>query len=117
MSQVEKKPPDSPTTQAQASAARGDVREETPETLTGLRVTPAQKSAAGLSAAVVSLRHVWGEMGVVRGTRALLALNQDGGFDCMSCAWADPDGPRHTLEFCENGAKALAWEGDTDRVG
>ena len=31
--------------------------------------------------------------------------------------WADPDEGRHTVEFCENGAKALAWEGDTDRVG
>ena len=35
----------------------------------------------------------------------------------MSCAWADPDKQRHIVEFCENGAKALAGEGDTDRIG
>ncbi|HWH97687.1 MAG TPA: FdhF/YdeP family oxidoreductase, partial [Pseudolysinimonas sp.] len=31
------------------------------------------------------------------------------GFDCMSCAWPDP-GHRNTLEFCENGMKAVTWE-------
>ncbi|MBB3917306.1 molybdopterin-dependent oxidoreductase alpha subunit [Rhizobium fabae] len=28
---------------------------------------------------------------------------------CVSCAWAKPAKP-HPLEFCENGAKATAWE-------
>jgi molybdopterin-dependent oxidoreductase alpha subunit len=28
---------------------------------------------------------------------------------CVSCAWAKPAQP-HPLEFCENGAKATAWE-------
>lgn len=28
---------------------------------------------------------------------------------CVSCAWAKPAKP-HSLEFCENGAKATAWE-------
>jgi molybdopterin-dependent oxidoreductase alpha subunit len=32
---------------------------------------------------------------------------------CVSCAWAKPAKP-HPLEFCENGAKATAWE-ITDR--
>ncbi len=49
-------------------------------------------------------------MGVARGVRALLALNQVDGFDCQSCAWPSPDADRHTFEFCENGAKALADE-------
>ena len=56
-------------------------------------------------------------MGLSRGLRGLLALNQPGGIDCMSCAWADPDQGRGIVEFCENGVKALAWEGDTDRAG
>ncbi|HEV3416726.1 MAG TPA: molybdopterin-dependent oxidoreductase, partial [Pirellulales bacterium] len=127
MSQLEVKPQDqhreapgpsvdSATAAAPATHGNG-VREQPPEASTGLRVTPMKTWAAGMPGVVAVMRHVWGEMGVVRGTRALLALNQEGGIDCMSCAWADPDGARSTVEFCENGAKALAWEGDTDRVG
>ena len=50
------------------------------------------------------------EQGVlVKGSAALLAMNHPEGFDCPGCAWPDP---RHTssFEFCENGAKAVAWE-------
>ena len=36
-------------------------------------------------------------------------MNQKDGFDCMSCAWPDPE-HRKTAEFCENGAKAVTWE-------
>jgi formate dehydrogenase major subunit len=47
----------------------------------------------------------------------LLRLNQAEGFDCMSCAWPDPEvGHRHTAEFCENGAKAVAEEATTARA-
>ncbi len=35
--------------------------------------------------------------------------NRDGGFMCVSCAWAKPH-PPHLFEFCENGAKATAWD-------
>src|ERR1051326_5173337 len=92
------------------------VRAEPPEEFTDLRVSTPPVAAAGLPAVAATRRHVWGEMGFVRGLRALLAMNQKGGFDCMSCAWPDPDGPRHAAEFCENGAKALTFEGDTDRI-
>jgi anaerobic selenocysteine-containing dehydrogenase len=35
----------------------------------------------------------------------------------MSCAWPDPDpGHRHTAEFCENGAKAVAEEATPARA-
>ena len=35
----------------------------------------------------------------------------------MSCAWPDPEvGHRHTAEFCENGAKAVAEEATRDRA-
>ncbi|HEY0651153.1 MAG TPA: CbbBc protein, partial [Phenylobacterium sp.] len=46
---------------------------------------------------------------VVEGGRTLLHANQPDGFDCPGCAWPDP---KHTssFEFCENGAKAVAWE-------
>lgn len=35
--------------------------------------------------------------------------NKPDGYMCVSCAWAKPAKP-HQLEFCENGAKATAWE-------
>ncbi|MCX8254773.1 putative oxidoreductase; putative molybdoenzyme [Beijerinckiaceae bacterium RH AL1] len=39
----------------------------------------------------------------------MLKQNKTHGFMCVSCAWAKPAKP-HTFEFCENGAKATAWE-------
>lgn len=41
--------------------------------------------------------------------KALARQNKPGGFSCVSCAWAKPSDP-HPAEFCENGAKATAWE-------
>ena len=45
----------------------------------------------------------------ITGAQALLKQNKPGGFACVSCAWAKPEHP-HPAEFCENGAKATAWE-------
>ncbi|HEY0321350.1 MAG TPA: FdhF/YdeP family oxidoreductase [Pyrinomonadaceae bacterium] len=87
-----------------------------PEELEGLSVKPPSKVAGGIPAVVVALKHAWGEMGVVRGTRTLLELNQKGGFDCPGCAWPDPDGERSHAEFCENGAKHVADEATKKRV-
>lgn len=53
---------------------------------------------------------------MIRGTHALLKINQIDGFDCQSCAWPSPDRNRHMAEFCENGAKALAHEATRQRV-
>src|ERR1700709_1928558 len=53
---------------------------------------------------------------LLRGNRALLSMNKPGGFDCPSCAWPDPDRP-HVAEYCENGAKAVAWEPTKKRTG
>ena len=39
----------------------------------------------------------------------LMNQNKPRGFSCPSCAWAKPAAP-HVFEFCENGAKATAWE-------
>jgi molybdopterin-dependent oxidoreductase alpha subunit len=76
-----------------------------------------KEQAAGLPAVVSSLKHVFGKAGVVRGTKALLDLNQAGGFDCPSCAWPDPDRDRSHAEFCENGAKAIASEAMAKTIG
>ncbi len=44
-----------------------------------------------------------------KGARVLVQQNKPAGFMCVSCAWAKPAQP-HPAEFCENGAKATAWE-------
>ena len=51
----------------------------------------------------------------LRGTRVLIHQNKPDGFTCVSCAWAKPAHP-HLAEFCENGAKATAWEITTERT-
>ncbi len=48
------------------------VKEDCPEAFTGLRVSKVPKAAAGLKGVVAALQHVWAEMGVIRGARALL---------------------------------------------
>jgi molybdopterin-dependent oxidoreductase alpha subunit len=87
-----------------------------PEELTGLKTGQAAHAAAGFTAVVKSLAHTWGLAGVGRGTRALALLNQHQGIDCTSCAWPDPDDHRSVAEFCENGAKAIAWEADSRKI-
>ncbi|TFD68386.1 FdhF/YdeP family oxidoreductase [Cryobacterium gelidum] len=74
-----------------------------------IEVTHSKGWAAGVPGVRHSLQPAITQMGTVRGMRALLAMNQKDGFDCMSCAWPDP-GERKTFEFCENGAKAVTWE-------
>ncbi|CAL9408389.1 FdhF/YdeP family oxidoreductase [Streptomyces sp. enrichment culture] len=72
-------------------------------------------AAAGLPAVAHSLRMARQQMGVKRTALTLLRVNQKDGFDCPGCAWPEGD-ERHTAEFCENGAKAVAEEATTRRV-
>ncbi len=82
-----------------------------------LHVEEPHDHAAGVTAVKVAMQRSLGEMGPARTARTLLRLNQADGFDCMSCAWPDPDPEhRHRAEFCENGAKAVAEEGTKARV-
>ena len=71
--------------------------------------------AAGLPSVLRALQHTERDMGTRRGLKTLRAINQKEGFDCPSCAWPDPS-DRKRAEFCENGAKATAWEADVLRV-
>src|SRR3954454_2783888 len=75
-----------------------------------------KKSAAGIPGITHAMQYALGEMGAIRSARTLLKMNHVDGFDCPSCAWPDPD-RRHAAEFCENGAKAVAWEATRKRVG
>ena len=79
--------------------------------------SPHPKPAAGLPAVASALTYTFDRAGVVRGLRALGAVNQDRGFDCPGCAWPDPPPrDRSMAEFCENGARAVAHEADRRRV-
>ncbi|MCU1633284.1 MAG: hypothetical protein JWM61_1936 [Micrococcaceae bacterium] len=74
-----------------------------------LAVGARKTRAVGLPAVINSLKISIDQMGPVRSAQTLLAVNQVKGFDCMGCAWPEGD-KRHTAEFCENGAKAVAEE-------
>ncbi|MFJ4919164.1 FdhF/YdeP family oxidoreductase [Streptomyces sp. NPDC088725] len=78
-------------------------------------VTAPLHSAAGIPAVAHSLLVSQRQMGVARTARTLLKVNQKNGFDCPGCAWPEGD-HRHTAEFCENGAKAVAEEATVRRV-
>ncbi|MGH9046431.1 MAG: molybdopterin-dependent oxidoreductase, partial [Acidimicrobiales bacterium] len=82
-----------------------------------IRVRHPKTSSVGITGIVKTLQYALEEMGPKRSLKTLLKLNQTDGFDCPSCAWPDPD-PEHRkmAEFCENGAKAVAWEATRKRV-
>jgi molybdopterin-dependent oxidoreductase alpha subunit len=101
---------------ASASLKGRATSAQPPEEIEGLSIKSRSEVAGGVAAVVSAMKHAWGEMGVVRGTRTLLELNQKGGFDCPGCAWPDPDNERSHAEFCENGAKHVADEATTKRV-
>jgi molybdopterin-dependent oxidoreductase alpha subunit len=80
-----------------------------------IHVGDRKKVAVGLPGIAVTMQRSLESMGVTRTARTLLRLNQTDGFDCQGCAWPDPDPDhRHTAEFCENGAKAVAEEATKD---
>ena len=89
---------------------------ESPLERTAPDVDPAPKAAGGMASALTAARFAWSEMGVVRGTRTLLQLNQKQGVDCPGCAWPEPDGERSHFEFCEEGAKHVADEATRKRI-
>ncbi len=71
---------------------------------------------AGGWGALRSVTLAWlGSDNALKNIRTLLKTNQHGGFDCPGCAWGDSPS-RHTVSFCENGAKAVNWEATKRRV-
>ncbi|MFC9860744.1 MULTISPECIES: FdhF/YdeP family oxidoreductase [unclassified Streptomyces] len=87
----------------------GDPVQDAPQ------IAETQHAAAGLPAIAHTLRVAQQQMGVRRTAQTLLKVNQKDGFDCPGCAWPEGD-KRHTAEFCENGAKAVAEEATLRRV-
>ncbi|WP_456696814.1 FdhF/YdeP family oxidoreductase [Aeromicrobium sp. P5_D10] len=82
-----------------------------------LEIHDPKNAAAGVTGVRVALQRAVSHMGVKNSVKTLRKLNQADGFDCMSCAWPDPDPEhRHSAEFCENGAKAVAEEATRARA-
>lgn len=91
---------------------------ESPYQLADLKIKAPKNWAAGVPAVIHSINQLILNASVLRGGRALFSMNQFDGFDCPSCAWPDPDDERSKLgEYCENGAKALAEEATSKKIG
>ena len=86
-----------------------------PHDTADVRVGTPPVRAGGWGAMVSTTRVSLAHMGAGRAVGALLRVNQKHGFDCPGCAWPEP-GHRSIVEFCENGAKAVAEEATTARA-
>jgi molybdopterin-dependent oxidoreductase alpha subunit len=77
-------------------------------------IRPYHHPAGGWGALKALSEHLIEQHIPVKGAATLRCMNQPEGFDCPGCAWPDP---KHTssFEFCENGAKAVAWEATSKR--
>ncbi|TDV72252.1 FdhF/YdeP family oxidoreductase [Pseudomonas sp. LP_7_YM] len=73
-------------------------------------------ASGGWGSAYSVMNILWREQAYRKAPMALFRQNKPKGFACVSCAWAKPGNP-HALEFCENGAKATAWELTSLRTG
>ncbi|MFW0118826.1 FdhF/YdeP family oxidoreductase [Rothia sp. P5764] len=72
------------------------------------------KVAAGPGGVIHAMQHAI----PARGLLPLLTMNKPGGVDCPGCAWPEPyQNDMNLVEFCENGAKAIAEETTADRAG
>jgi molybdopterin-dependent oxidoreductase alpha subunit len=77
-------------------------------------IRPYHHPAGGWGALKAVGEHLIEQDIALKGAATLRCMNQPEGFDCPGCAWPDP---KHTssFEFCENGAKAVAWEATAKR--
>jgi molybdopterin-dependent oxidoreductase alpha subunit len=108
--------PDRPVPSRAVEPDPRQVNAQPPEDAVALKQDAPKLYAGGIPAVVQAMKHALGEAGPIRGTKLLLQMNQFDGFDCPGCAWPEPDGERTATEFCENGAKAVAEEGDKKRI-
>ncbi len=96
-----------------SSVGKPGVQVDEPEA--GPLFEPYESPAGGWGALRAVARALREQSVVLKGSEALLSMNQPEGFDCPGCAWPDP---KHTssFEFCENGAKAVSFELTKRRV-
>jgi molybdopterin-dependent oxidoreductase alpha subunit len=78
--------------------------------MNNIRFKPYHGPSGGWGSAYSVSNILMREGSPLAGANALFKQNRPiKGFACVSCAWAKPN-PTRTFEFCENGAKATAWE-------
>jgi molybdopterin-dependent oxidoreductase alpha subunit len=96
-----------------SSAGKAGVQVDEPEA--GPVFEPYESPAGGWGALRAVAKALREQSIMLKGSEALLSMNQPEGFDCPGCAWPDP---KHTssFEFCENGAKAVSFELTKRRV-
>lgn len=70
--------------------------------------------AGGFSSLKSTLKHIIQSQQPQTNLKSLLIANTKDGFDCPGCAWGDKQ--EGFLHFCENGAKAIAWESTSKKV-
>ena len=78
------------------------------------KIRPYHRPAGGWGALKATVEALVEQGVAIRGSATLLHMNQPEGFDCPGCAWPDPK-RTSSFEFCENGAKAVAWEATAKR--
>ena len=71
--------------------------------------------AGGFPSLQATFTHVLRSQQTKQNLKNLLRVNQTDGFDCPGCAWGD--NKQGAFQFCENGAKAVAWESTGKGVG
>jgi anaerobic selenocysteine-containing dehydrogenase len=73
-----------------------------------VRIKPYKGPVGGWGSVKVVTEILLREAIPVKGSVALWRQNKPRGFACVSCSYGRP--PHSAFEFCENGAKATAWE-------
>lgn len=74
-----------------------------------LRIEPPMTHAVGVEAVEKAMVPAVEDLGPVRTGEVSLTINHKRGFDCPSCAWANPDHSK-AIELCEQGIKNVVWD-------
>ncbi|MCJ2086443.1 FdhF/YdeP family oxidoreductase [Methylobacterium sp. E-005] len=80
-----------------------------------ITIKPYDSPAGGWGSAKSLTEILLREQIPLSGASMLMHQNKPDGFMCVSCAWAKPAKPA-MFEYCENGAKATAWEVTRKRI-
>lgn len=73
------------------------------------KIERAEQTAGGWGSVEAVSESLLREHVFLKGARVILKQNKPDGYACVSCSWAKPAHP-HSIEACENGIKATAWE-------
>ncbi len=80
-----------------------------------MTISKKAEKAGGMPSLKSTLSRLLESRKVKDNVKNLFRVNQDKGFDCPGCAWGDS--AEGVFQFCENGAKAIAWESTNKTIG